>query len=406
MLFSLGSANVIGKDPAQLRMTVKVPKHTTEPHNLRCWAEIDLTAIEDNVRAIRRAIPPHMRYISVLKANGYGHGLAPLATHLLQGGVDDFAVATLDEADTLRQLGRGWRILLLGALLPGEATRAAQLDVVITLSDRDEIERIDHELVRAKATLSAHLKIDTGMGRLGVWYDNLQATLNTIGRARRIKLEGTYTHYANAPADPEFTHSQRLRFTAALPSVIERCRPNPLIHADNSGGVETCDSASPFNAARVGLLQFGVPQTGLNPSVQVRPVLSLHARISLVKVIPAGETVSYGRTRKLTTDTPVAIITAGYADGIPIALSNRGRVLIDGRPCPIIGRVTMDQTIVDLSSHPDPLPVPGSVATFIGTSGKIHIGVDEFAADAGTIPWESLCGISSRVRRIYHHPRQ
>ncbi|MGF1531345.1 MAG: alanine racemase [Puniceicoccaceae bacterium] len=384
---------------------MSAPSPGSAPPGYRCWAEIDLSALEENVRRIRAAIPATMQYISVVKANAYGHGLAPLAIHLLQGGVSGFAVATLEEAETLRQLSRGCPILLLAALLPGEAPRASRLRITATLSSLPELHRIEDELARSDTHLNAHLEVDTGMGRLGVWHEQLAPLLHHLEQSPRLRLTGTFTHYADAPDAPDFTRLQKDRFQAVLPAITAIARQPLLIHADNSGGVETFGHDSPFNAARVGLLQFGVLQSTNRPlaDLPVRPVLSLHARVAHTKELPPGSTISYGRTYTLQRRTRLAVLSAGYADGLPTQLSNCGRALLRGRICPILGRVTMDQTIIDASAIED--LAPGECATFIGTQGQTTLSVETFSQQANTIPWASLCGITNRVPRIYRHPR-
>lgn len=372
---------------------------------LRCWAEIDLAALERNLKRIQSALPRGVRYVAVVKADAYGHGMPQTATRLMQSGVDLFAVANVREAASLRELGSGWPILVLSALLPDEDRHLVDYDLIGTVSTTDEVERLN-KLGAARGTkIRIHLKIDTGMGRLGVWHEEAAALFDRIREADHVELEGIFTHFSCADSDPGFTQLQRERFLAALNGLPTDATDGLLIHADNSASLESFQTGSPFNAVRVGLLQFGVPPypESVLGKVDVEPVLSFHTRVGIVKRMPAGNPVSYGKTHVLGKDTRIAVLTAGYGDGVPLSLSNCGEVLVRGVACPILGRVTMDQTIIDASALPE--ISPGDRATLIGRSGDQTITVSEFSKEAGTIPWESLCSITQRVHRVYREPR-
>src|SRR5581483_4528708 len=255
---------------------------------LRCWAEIDLAALERNLKLIRASLPPHMRYVAVVKADAYGHGLHQTVARLMYAGADLFAVANLSEAAAIRELGPGWPILLLSPLLPEEDAHLADYDLAATLSTADEVARFDAVGRAAGRPVSVHLKIDTGMGRLGVWHERAPELHAEIRRAAHIRLAGVFTHFASPDDDPAFTAEQRRRFLAAL----QRCEGLRLdeifVHADNSAGLETLPGGSPFNAVRVGLLQFGVlphPHS-LLAQVHTEPVFSFHTRIGIVKDLP------------------------------------------------------------------------------------------------------------------------
>jgi len=370
---------------------------------LRCWAEIDLAALERNLRLIRASLPAHIRYVAVVKADAYGHGLAQTAGRLMHAGADLFAVANLTEAAQVRELGPGWPILLLSPLLPEEDRFVAEYDLAATVSNADEVDRLSAAARAAGRVVKVHLKIDTGMGRLGVWHEDAAALYRHLAAAPRLALAGVFTHFASPDDDPAFTAEQRRRFLAALAACgAAGLRTADLfVHADNSAGLETMPGESPFNAVRIGLLQFGIPPQPASPrrAVATEPVFSLRTRVGLVKALPRGTSVSYGRTCVLTRDSRVAVLCAGYADGVPRALSNRGSVLLGGRRCPILGRVTMDQTIVDVTDLPG--AACGDEAVLVGRQGDAAIGMAEFSGWAGTIPWETLCSISKRVPRVY-----
>jgi alanine racemase len=370
---------------------------------LRCWAEIDLAALERNLRLIRASLPPHIRYVAVVKADAYGHGLQQVAGRLMHAGTDLFAVANLTEAAQLRELGPGWPILLLSPLLPEEDRFVAEYDVAATISTGDEVARLDAAARAAGRTISVHLKIDTGMGRLGVWHEESPALTLLIRASKHLRLAGVFTHFASPDVDAPFTQEQRRRFLAALDAcgLAGRSGGGLLVHADNSAGIETMPGASPFNAVRIGLLQFGVlPYSGSFLSqVRTEPVFSFRTRVGLIKRLPAGTTVSYGRTRTLSRDSKIAVLCAGYGDGIPRSVSNRASVLIRGTRCPVLGRVTMDQTVVDVTHLDD--AACGDEAVLVGRQGKDEISVGEFSHWADTIPWETLCSVTKRVPRVY-----
>ncbi|WP_221030863.1 alanine racemase [Actomonas aquatica] len=368
---------------------------------LRCWAEIDLAALERNLRRIRASLPSFMRYVAVVKADAYGHGLHQVAARLMHAGADLFAVATLSEAAALRELGPGWPILLLSPLVPEEDDYIPRHDVAVTVSSADEVDRFAAAAERAGRKISVHLKIDTGMGRAGVWHETAATVYQKIRDAAGLTLAGIYTHYSSSDDDPAFTAEQRQRFRQALASFDGLDPTSLLIHADNSAGLETIERAGPFNAVRIGLLQFGIlPRTGsLLADVHAEPVFSFRTRVGLVKDLPAGTAISYGQTHRLERPSRIAVLTAGYGDGINRLLSNRGAVLIGGRRCPILGRVTMDQTIVDVT-HLDTVK-SGDEVTLIGHQQGAEISVTEFSTWAETIPWETLCSVTKRVPRLY-----
>ena len=368
---------------------------------LRCWAEIDLAALERNLHLIRASLPSHMRYVAVVKADAYGHGLHQTAARLMHAGADLFAVATLAEAAAVRELGPGWPVLLLSPLLPEEDRYLAEYDLAATVSTAEEVVRFEAVGRAAGRPVAVHLKIDTGMGRLGVWHEQAPELFRKIAAAPHLKLAGVFTHFASPDDDAAFTAEQRRRFLAAL-AACEGIRLNELfVHADNSSGLETMPGASPFNAVRVGLLQFGIlpHPNSLLSQVHTEPVLSFRTRVGIVKTLPRGTTISYGRTYTLTRDTTLAVLCAGYGDGIPRAVSNRAQVLIGGQRCPVLGRVTMDQTIVDVTGVAD--VQCGDEAVLIGRQRGAEISITEFSRWADTIPWETLCSVSKRVPRLY-----
>jgi len=371
----------------------------------RCWAEIDLAALERNLGKIRQGLPKNIQYVAVVKADAYGHGMHQTVARLMQCGADAFAVANVFEAAEIREIGAGWPILVLGALLEEEDPYILDYDLMATLSSAEEVSRLNRLGQQNGRILNVHLKIDTGMGRLGVYFKHAQALYQEIMCAEHLCLKGIYTHFSSADSDPAYTAEQRRCFLDTLATFPGLAAQQLLIHADNSAGLETFAHDSPFNAVRVGLLQFGlVPYPdSLLARLKPEPVFSFHSRVSLIKELPAGAFISYGRTHQLQQDGRIGIITAGYGDGIPVAASNQAQVLIRGRLCPIIGRVTMDQAIVDLTHHPE--VQSGDIVTIIGQQGSAAIDVVQYSKWCKSIPWETFCSITKRVPRVYQTSR-
>lgn len=372
------------------------------PQQARAWVEINLSYLEQNLRAIRQSLPPWLNYIAVVKANAYGHGIAPVVTRLMRAQADAFAVANLDEASQVENVGSGWPVLILSALLPSEFRDAVEQGFCPVISSRyeaDELAKIGHA---RKQPTPVHLKIDTGMGRLGVWHEHAEELLTHCMGCPDLSLQGICTHFASAESDPELTAIQRQRFVRILHLLPTGTVPHLLIHADNSAGIDSFPAGGPFNAARVGLLQFGISpgKHALLAGTPTCPVLSFHCRVALIKSLPPGTGLSYGQTYRLTRPSKIAVLSAGYADGISTALSNRGSVLINGYKCPIVGRVTMDQTLVDVTDLPTE-PARGTRATLIGDNHGNAITAEEFSRNSGVSPWEALCAISSRTQRHY-----
>lgn len=378
--------------------------YTNASHKMpqRCWAEIDLAALERNLRAIKATLPTHIRYIAVVKADAYGHGIHQTVARLMHAGIDMFAVANVSEAATIREIGSGWPILVLSPILAEEEAFVFDYDVTPTLSSIDEARRFEEAAKKRNKRLPVHLKIDTGMGRVGVWHSDADDVLSAIFESTHLDLQGVYTHFSSAENDLEFTEIQRRRFLDALRNISPTVLKSLLVHADNSSGISSFSSNGSFNAVRVGLLQFGVtpyPDSMLGRA-EVEPTFAFKTKIGLMKELPAGVSISYGGTHKLARPSKIAILCAGYGDGIPRTLSNRGFALIQGQRCPILGNVTMDQTIIDVTDLASP-PSMGEEACLIGKQGDEEIRLEAFSASAQTIPWEILCSITKRVPRVY-----
>ena len=368
----------------------------------RCWAEIDLAALERNIHSIRAYLPNAMKYIAVVKADAYGHGMPQIARCMLQSGVEYLAVANVHEAADIRHMGLTCPILILSPLLPEEDTLLFDYQAIATISSWHEAKRLQALAELRKQSIDVHLKIDTGMGRLGVWHEEAAQLIERIEQQARLRLSGLYTHFACADTNQEFTQLQRQRLLNLLPNPL----PKWTLHADNSSGLGSIDRAGPWNAARIGLLQFGVdPQATLNrpPAISVEPVFSFHTRIGLVKKLPANTAISYGSTHILKKHAYCGF-DCRLRRWNSYSLGNRGHVIIANQLCPIIGRITMDQTIVDISRIAQ--PCIGDPAIIIGSCRHHSITLSSVSELANTIPWETLCSITKRVTRVYRNARE
>ncbi len=370
----------------------------------RCWAEISLGCLRENLAWIRHRVGPRAKIMTVVKADAYGHGLKPIAALLMQSGTDIFGVANLAEAHTIRNVAKGWPILMLGACLPDEIERAVTENVMPTISSWPEAESFSVAAAKLRSTVDLHVKVDTGMGRLGVRPDQALALVERVRQLPNVRLHGLYTHFSSAEEDARFSRCQVATFRQLLRSLAERGLEFPCVHANNSAAL-LHEPDTMFNLVRPGLLVYGIVPPGKRMAAdsflqnQIQPALSWKCRVSLVKDIPKGTPLSYGHTFVTPREMRVATITVGYGDGYPRAGSNRAQTLIGGLRCRALGRVTMDQTIVDVSLVPK--VSPGDEVVLVGRQGDDEITVNELAGWCGTVPWEVLTGITSRVPRLY-----
>ena len=341
--------------------------------------------------------------MTVVKADAYGHGLRQIAAVLMQSGTDIFGVANLNEARDIRAVGRGWPILMLGACLPDEIERAVRDNVMPTISTIDEARRFSRAAKKLKRTVSAHIKVDTGMGRIGVPVDQAAKLIEAIKRLSNVNAVGLYTHYASAESDTDLSHVQKTHFNQLIAELKTAGHSFHHIHMNNSAAMMH-EPKSIHNLTRPGLLVYGVLPLGTRraPAIlkrHIQPVLSWKCRVSLVKDITKGTKLSYGQTFTAPRRMRVATLTAGYGDGYLHSSSGQARVLISGRSCPILGRITMDQMLTDVSRVKN--AKPGDEVVLIGCQGKQEITTNQLAKWAGTIPCETLTAITYRVRRLY-----
>jgi alanine racemase len=365
------------------------------------FARVDLGAIETNLRGIRERVGSRL-VLAAVKADAYGHGAVPVARHLeATGVVDRFGVATVGEGVELRRAGISLPILKLSPCFPDETDAAIEHGITLAVVDEQTIGQVQDAAARAGVVVPVHLKIDTGMGRLGLRPERSAELAMLIDAASHLELEGFFSHLAvsDVPAQDEYTALQLRRFGEALAAVTAaRGRP-AIVHLANSGGV-LAHPDTWFDMVRPGIMIYGSYPDATTPrTVDLRPALSWRSRVSFVKDVAKGETVSYGRTWAAPQDTRVATIPVGYGDGYNRRLSNTGRVLIDGRSYPIAGRVCMDQFLVDLG--PGSTVARGAEVVLIGPSGDDEITASDMADLLGTISYEVTCVITRRVPRVY-----
>jgi alanine racemase len=368
-------------------------------------AHIDLAALQANYRAIEAHLaartPPSHRVpgvIAVVKANAYGHGARHVALALEQAGASTLACADIEEGVVLRKAGVKGRVLVFGALSVSDLAELFEYDLTPTCSTPGAGRALQAAASARGRRLRYHLKIDTGMNRLGFRHDNLERTLPELFASSNLDLAAVCTHYATAddPAHPLF-EIQRQRFDEALARIARMGITVPARHAANSAALLR-DQRAWFDAVRPGILLYGISPAAWAGALPLRPVLSLRSRVVAVKHVRAGEGVGYGAAFSLAAPRVVATIPAGYADGLDTRLGGRGHVLIGGRRAPIVGAVSMDMLAVDVTD----MPVnPGDDVVFLGEQGQERITVSEMAAAIGTIPYEILCRIGSRIERVY-----
>jgi alanine racemase len=365
----------------------------------RCFAEIDLVALRHNLGVCKQLAGSDCGLMAIVKADAYGHGLAEVAASLA-GEVEWFGVANLEEARLVHRSASGKEtgILVLSPATPWEIEAIVREGFSGSVSLPEEVDAYAEAAARSGREARLHAVVDTGMGRMGSQPSAFPDLVECILSRSGCRLEGIATHFPSADEDAGFTRSQIERFR----EIISRFPPEPgrLIHLGNSAGLLGFHVETGFaTLARPGLALYGVsPVPPLGETL--RPALSLKTRVTLVREMPAGSGISYGRTFVTPRRMRVATLAAGYADGYPRSLSHSGaEVLIRGTRCPVLGRITMDQTVVDVSSVER--VAAGDEVVLIGQQGDERITATELAEKAGTIPWEILTGLSNRVRRIY-----
>lgn len=370
------------------------------------WAEIDLNQLAANFRQVKQRVGATARIMAVVKANAYGHGAVHCARRLAAEGADWFGVALPEEAIELRAAGITQPLLCLAGFWPKQAAACIQHKLTSVVYRLDMFEALNQAAAEAGVIADVHLKVDTGMGRLGVRYDQLGEFVSALSQFRNVRIDGLMTHLAAADDNScePLTLDQIQRFDDAVVVLREHGYRPTHLHLANSAGIYA-HRESWGNMVRPGGVLYGLWRDVLPPSIAeppFGPVMSLHSRIILLKWVPAGETIGYGCTFEASRRSLIATLPIGYHDGYMRALSNRSHVIVRGVYAPAVGRVSMDLTLIDVTD------VPGielhDEVTLLGTGGrnpKLRIPAEELARITGTLSYEVTCGVGERVPRVY-----
>ena len=381
----------------------------------RAWAEIDTSCLADNVRAIRKAIPPGTQLLAAVKADAYGHGALEVSRVLLENGADMLGVALCEEGVSLRQSGITAPILIMSYTPEPLLATALIYGLTQTIFSAESHQAVKQAAARIKVKADVHIKIDTGMGRLGFLPGPDAANkICQLFEDPSLDVKGIYTHFATSDAlDASFMYEQYSRFSYMLGLLDERGIPtNQLMkHAGNSGMLAQClrsDYSDPgfdmwLDMVRIGIMLYGLPpskaMSGVCDTLGLKPAMRLMTRVSMTKALPPGSGISYGHLFRTDRESRIATLPIGYADGYPRLLSNKGEVLIKGCFAPIVGAICMDQCMVDVTDVPDADQIkPGDEVVIFGGLG---VNAEELAAKIGTIGYEITCGVGKRVPRIY-----
>ncbi|MEP6902392.1 MAG: alanine racemase [Actinomycetota bacterium] len=367
------------------------------------WAEINLDNIVFNFNSVKKFVGNHLQYMAVVKADGYGHSSIECAKTLESVGIEWFGVALPEEGVELREVGIRKSILCLGSFWFGQEELLLKHNLTPVIYQIEKAESYNQKAKDRGIIASVHIKIDTGMGRIGVRFDEVKSFTEKLQGLKNLRVEGLMTHFAAADnlSENDFTDLQIKRFNNAL-EIFEEKGFSPLYKdlANSPGAIAHKNSRG--NMVRLGGILYGLggdvlPQTIKLP--ELKPVMSLYTRIAHLKKVPKGETLGYSRTYQTKNDSLIATIPIGYQDGLPRALSNKGKVLIHGNFAPIIGRISMDWTILDVSDIPK-VKLEDEVV-IIGKQNDLKITAEEIAKQSGTISYEITCGINRRVTRKY-----
>lgn len=359
----------------------------------RVWAEIDLAALRHNIAVIRRALDARTRILAVAKADAYGHGALPVAWTALEAGCAMIGVGDSGEALQLREGGIPGPILILGAIVEEEIHKVVQYDISVTVHSADLLPLLDQEARRRNRRLRVHLKIDTGMARLGASPARALDVARAVLDCPNLLLEGVSTHLASA-FNADSVRDQLDQFRSAIDELAGDGIHPPILHAANSAGLFTCPEAH-FDMVRPGIALYGMdPGPFARLGLNLKPVLSLRTQIAYLKGVGADVPIGYEGRHRTTRPTRIATCPVGYNDGYPYQLSGRGEAIVRGHRVPVVGNVTMDYIMLDLSEAPD--AEVGDEVTLIGDG----LRVEDLARRAGTIPYELTCRLGRRVGRV------
>lgn len=360
---------------------------------------INLAALRHNLTEIRRHVGPQVALIAVVKADAYGHGAVPVSRVALEAGAEMLAVALLEEGQTLRKAGILAPILVMGALLPEQAEELVAWDLTPTIMNEEFAKALSQAAQKAGKIVSCHLKVDTGMCRLGVRDDCLAELLSRLAALPGLRWEGIFSHLSAPTENQEATEAQIRRFRQAIAIAEAILGPLRYQHLSGSGGISLY-AHSYFNAVRPGEMMYGMAASvSAAQQLTLQEIMSLQAKITFLKPVRQGECVSYGGTWQAPYDTTLAVVPVGYADGYPRALSGKAHVLIQGQRHPIVGRICMDCFLVDVG--PEPRCAIGDEVVIFGRQGQAEIRITELSALAQTINQEIVSRMGSRLPRVY-----
>ncbi len=349
---------------------------------MRSWTEINLRRLEDNARAIKARFPAGVKYICVVKADAYGHCMPQALGRFLRGGADMFAVANLHEVSRVREIIADKPVLVLSPILYDERHLVFEYGATPAISTMEEAHHFDSLSAAVGKVLDVHIKVDTGMGRVGVWHEHAKEFIERVLKLKNLRVAGIFSHLSSADTDEEYTFKQ----VSILRNVVSGIdTTGMLIHIHNSAAIDFVPIEPPFNAVRVGLLQYGINPRGYDTGGKggIKQVLSFKARVAGVSDSGSRKTVS---------------ISAGYADGVPAGFSDGAYVLIRSKPCPIVGRVSLDECFADATSLSD--VKVGDEVVFIGEQGGEEIDLCDYSRWTHRIPWEAMVAIPKRVDRV------
>lgn len=365
---------------------------------LPTWVNIDLDALAENIRAIRQALGRSVSVLLTVKADAYGHGAVQVA-QAADEIVDGFGVATLDEALELRRAEVRKKILILSPAIETEIPGVVDNGFAATVSSLGFARMLASYASARGRRAEVHVEVDTGMGRTGFFPREAEALVTAIARLPGLRLGGLFTHYPVSDTDPAVTLEQCRRFGMVVDTLRASGIDIPLVHSANSAALIAVPETH-MQMVRPGLIAYGHYPSSAGRPIGVRPVMSWRSRLVQVRRVPPGTTVSYGRTFQTERQTWIGVVPVGYGHGYPFRLSNAGKMIVKGQLVPVVGRVTMDMTMVDVTDVA-PLPAAGDEVVVMGRSAGVEITVDDIARWAGTISYEVLCGISKRVPRMY-----
>lgn len=361
------------------------------------WIEINFSAIESNFKVIKKLVGNNVKIFPAVKADGYGHGAIDVSKVLIDAGADMLAVSSMEEALELRLAGLDASIMVLGCTLPHFAEVAIENSITLTLCDKQLADSLSKAAVKLNKNAEVHIKIDTGMGRIGLDYNNCIDDIKYYSSLPNIKITGIFTHMPSSDEeDTTYTRNQ-IALTNELAKTIYKILDNkPLLHMANSSGILRYPE-SHFDAVRPGLMIYGL-HSPMNCNIGLKEALTLKTRVVFLKEVPSGTTISYGRTYKTKEKSIIATIPIGYGDGYPRLFSNTGEACVNGFRVPIVGRVCMDQTMLDVTNVPN-IGIEDEVTLYGG--GFDYLNITHLAQQIGTIPNELLCLLGKRIPRRF-----